>query len=191
MPVDSPGKNSGVGCYALLQGIFQTQELNPGLEPGLPHYKQILYHLSHQGSPLLTYLHPNIDAEVSRYKHTMGTKAWSCEKPGTYPGRLDKSGTVRPLLYLQASSFLLHPPCYFKQGDYQLKFSTTIRKVSVSAALTLVSLFQVHGRHGVTVSSMCTRHSVTLLCALGRDTQCPARQAHPFFSSTDAGRGLT
>ena len=30
---DSPGKNTGVGCHALLQGIFPTQ----GLNPGLPH----------------------------------------------------------------------------------------------------------------------------------------------------------
>ena len=44
---DSPGKNTGVGCYALLQGIFPTQ----GSNPGLPHCKQILYGLSHQGSP--------------------------------------------------------------------------------------------------------------------------------------------
>ena len=43
---DSPGKNTGVGCHALLQGIFPTQ----GLSPGLPHCRQILYHLSHQGS---------------------------------------------------------------------------------------------------------------------------------------------
>ena len=28
---DSPGKNTGVGCYALLQGIFPTQGLNPRL----------------------------------------------------------------------------------------------------------------------------------------------------------------
>ena len=28
---DSPGKNTGVGCHALLQGIFPTQELNWGL----------------------------------------------------------------------------------------------------------------------------------------------------------------
>ena len=27
-PWDSPGKNSGVGCHALLQGIFLTQESN-------------------------------------------------------------------------------------------------------------------------------------------------------------------
>ena len=43
---DSPGKNTGVGCHDLLQGIFPTQ----GLNPGLPHCRQILYHLSHQGN---------------------------------------------------------------------------------------------------------------------------------------------
>ena len=30
-PWDSPGKNTGVGCHALLQGIFPTQGLNPYL----------------------------------------------------------------------------------------------------------------------------------------------------------------
>ena len=38
---DSPGKNPGVGCYALLQGIFPTQ----GSKPGLPHCRKILYFL--------------------------------------------------------------------------------------------------------------------------------------------------
>ena len=28
---DSPGKNTGVGCHALLQGIFPTHGSNPGL----------------------------------------------------------------------------------------------------------------------------------------------------------------
>ena len=28
---DSPGKNIGTGCHALLQGIFPTQGSNPGL----------------------------------------------------------------------------------------------------------------------------------------------------------------
>ena len=44
---DSPGKNAGVGCHALLQGLFPTQ----GLNPGLPHCRWILYQLSHKGSP--------------------------------------------------------------------------------------------------------------------------------------------
>ena len=42
---DSPGKNTEVSCHALLQEIFPTQELNPGLL----YCRQILYHLSHQG----------------------------------------------------------------------------------------------------------------------------------------------
>ena len=45
--VDSPGKNAGVGCHALLQGVFPTQ----GSTSGLPHCRWILYCLSHQGSP--------------------------------------------------------------------------------------------------------------------------------------------
>ena len=44
---DSPGKNTGVGCHDLLQGIFPTQ----GSNPGPLHWRRILYHLSHQASP--------------------------------------------------------------------------------------------------------------------------------------------
>ena len=43
---DSPGKNTEMGCHALLQGILPTQ----GLNPGLLHCRWILYHISHQGS---------------------------------------------------------------------------------------------------------------------------------------------
>ena len=41
---DSPSKNTGGGCHAFLQGLFPTQESNPGL----PYCRQILYYLSHQ-----------------------------------------------------------------------------------------------------------------------------------------------
>ena len=44
---NSPGQNTGVGISSLLQGIFPTQ----GSNPGLPHCRQILYQLSHKGSP--------------------------------------------------------------------------------------------------------------------------------------------
>ena len=51
VPSEQPGKpnkKTGVGCHALLQGIFPTQ----GSNPGVSHYKWILiYRLSHQGSP--------------------------------------------------------------------------------------------------------------------------------------------
>ena len=42
---NSPGHSTGVGSLSLLQGIFPTQESNPGL----PHCRQILYCLSQCG----------------------------------------------------------------------------------------------------------------------------------------------
>ena len=49
-PWDSPSKDTGVGCHALLRGIFPTK----GSNPGLLHCGQIHYCLSHQGSHLYT-----------------------------------------------------------------------------------------------------------------------------------------
>ena len=49
-PWDFPGKNAGVGFHFLLQGIFPTQGLNLCLLH-LLQCRQILYLLSHQGSP--------------------------------------------------------------------------------------------------------------------------------------------
>ena len=46
-PWTSPGKNTGVGCHFLLQGIVLSQ----GSNSGLLHCRQILYHLSHEGTP--------------------------------------------------------------------------------------------------------------------------------------------
>ena len=46
-PWGSPGKNTRLGSQSLLQGIFLTQ----GVNPGLLRCRQILYLLSHQGSP--------------------------------------------------------------------------------------------------------------------------------------------
>ena len=58
-PWNSLGQYTGVGSLALLQGIFPTQ----GLNPGVPYCRQILYQLSHRGSPL-TYSNCKI---ISRY----------------------------------------------------------------------------------------------------------------------------
>ena len=54
-PWNSPVEfHYGVGSLSILQGIFPTQGLNPGLLP----FRQILYHLSHQGSPCIKIFHP-------------------------------------------------------------------------------------------------------------------------------------
>ena len=41
--------STGVGSLSLLQGVFPNQ----GLNPRLPHCRQILYQLSHKGSPTI------------------------------------------------------------------------------------------------------------------------------------------
>ena len=46
-PWNSPGQNTRMGSLSLLQGMFPTQ----GSNPGLLYCRQILYQLSHKGSP--------------------------------------------------------------------------------------------------------------------------------------------
>ena len=46
-PWNSPGQNTGMGSFSLLQGIVPTQ----GSNPGLLHCRWILYQLSHKGRP--------------------------------------------------------------------------------------------------------------------------------------------
>ena len=46
-PWNSPGKNTGVNYYSLLQGIFPTQ----GWNPSLPYCRQILYHWATREDP--------------------------------------------------------------------------------------------------------------------------------------------
>ena len=83
---NSPGQNTGVGSLSLLQGIFLTQELNLGL----PHCRQILYHLSHQGSPydMKTDMIRNIGKQIwkplTRQKAftTCWPRAFSIRPPG-------------------------------------------------------------------------------------------------------------
>ena len=51
-PWNSTGKNTGVGCHALLHGIFLIQGSNLHLLC-LLHCRRVLYHYHHLGSPLL------------------------------------------------------------------------------------------------------------------------------------------
>ena len=64
---DSPGKNPGVGCHAVLQGIFLTQ----GSNLGLPHCRQTLYCPSHQESPPSWRPHPKV-----RHSHNILMQEW-------------------------------------------------------------------------------------------------------------------
>ena len=55
-PWDSPGKNTGVGCHALLQGVFPTQ----GLNLHLLHCRQILYCWATREALQQTYIDTNM-----------------------------------------------------------------------------------------------------------------------------------
>ena len=76
-PWNSPGKNTGVGCHFLLQGIFPIQ----GSNPGLPHCRQILYWLSHQGSffnfnSVINIFSPHRGMQIPNQGLNLGTLHW-------------------------------------------------------------------------------------------------------------------
>ena len=91
-PWGFPGKNAGVGCHSLFQEISPTQ----GLNPGLPHCRQMLYHLSHQGS------HTNKKQSINIPVAQM-VKKFACNvgDPGSIPGpgRSSGEGNHYPLQY--------------------------------------------------------------------------------------------
>ena len=110
--VASPGKNTGVGCRVLLQGIFPTQ----GLNPGLPHCRWILYHLSHQGSPrTLEWVAYPCSRESSQSRNWTGVSwiagrfftSWAPRQahPGLYHS---KNQPFHHLLLNPTPSFILH-----------------------------------------------------------------------------------
>ena len=63
----SPDNNTGMGCCALLKGIFPTKTLNPGL----PHCRWILYCLSHQGSPIIQHTFNNRSSRCFQGMHLL------------------------------------------------------------------------------------------------------------------------
>ena len=67
--MDSPGKHTGVGCHALLQGIFPTQGAYPSLL-GLLHHRQVLYHWATREAYNKTIMKYNLHTSVCVQTHT-------------------------------------------------------------------------------------------------------------------------
>ena len=88
---DSPGKHTGVGCHALLQGLFPTERSNPGL----PHCRLILFSLSHQGSSrntatslsLFTFTHWRRKLQCSCLENPRDGGAWRAAVYGVAQSR--------------------------------------------------------------------------------------------------------
>ena len=99
-----PGKNAGVGYHVLLQGVFPTR----GSNPGLPHCRQILYHLtqvrrSGKASPRKWQLHWSVNDEEELKLHSMqraydGQRPCGSSGPGNHGGmEVDWWGLQREL----------------------------------------------------------------------------------------------
>ena len=93
------------GCHFLLQRIFLTQ----GLNPGLPHCRQTFYHLSHLGSPQC---YKKTSKNIASFHEIIGHLSGRCKmlvlRNQFYPGDLPNPG-IKPrsttLLLLLLSCF--------------------------------------------------------------------------------------
>ena len=79
-PWDFPGNSTGVDCHFLLQGIFPTQ----GLNPGLPHCRQTLNRLSHQGSREVCFI-PNSSPYSESWDNFPLESMWAGGNAHAYP----------------------------------------------------------------------------------------------------------
>ena len=107
-PQNSPGQNTGVGNRSLLQQIFPTQ----GLNLGLLHCRQILYQLSHKGSPktLKNWCFCTVVLEKT-LKGPLDCKEIKTHYPGKQPstiiGRTDAEAETPILWPLDAKNWLM------------------------------------------------------------------------------------
>ena len=97
-PWNSLGQNTGVGSLSLLQGIFPTQRLNPGL----PHCRWILYQLSYQEkSPFNTLNSHNVTHRLylskaggKRIEHILSTSKHVSFHKGTNKNHFEKNTRI-------------------------------------------------------------------------------------------------
>ena len=126
---DSLGKNTGVGCHFLLQRIFPTQ----GLKPGILYCRQILYHLSNQRRLMDLYKRQGPQSlTLRRHRRALCPRNWltqrACPPVPTAPGLLISTGS-------KETSRSSEGRCGPIRACGQLPFTTTTRhmhKFSVS-----------------------------------------------------------
>ena len=126
-PWDSPDKNTEVGCHFLLQGTFPTN----GLNPGLLHCRQILYHLNHQGSPnvyLSHFVYPFSCRWYLDFFHLLAivysaAVTWVYMKSSLIPSSLSSREWISPIFI---RILVLFMPCTTSYQYYSVLHGTKI-----------------------------------------------------------------
>ena len=119
-PGDSPGKNTGVGCHFLLQGIFQTQGLSPHLLP-LLHWQAGSSPLAPPGKPASDW--NTCNRLTSPQKRSVWSQACHSRVLSPCPGRLYPTSLkfhLPYMFYYQAAS----PPVNGEKGTRSCGFAT-------------------------------------------------------------------
>ena len=104
--VDSPGKNTGVGCHAFLHGICPTQ----GSNLGLLHCRMFLYNLDPQWSPrILEWVVYPISRGSSQPRNQTGSPALQAdslptELSGKPPSLINHVSFGETMWYLKANT---------------------------------------------------------------------------------------
>ena len=132
---DSPGKNTGVGCHLLLQGIFSYQRSNPGL----PHCSQILYCLSQQFSSVQLLSHVQF-FEMHGLQHT----GHPCPSPtpGAYSNSCPSSQWCHPTISSSFVPFSSHLQSFQGLGSYPMShlFASGGQSIAVSASASVLPM---------------------------------------------------
>ena len=113
------GKNTGVGCHSLIQGIFLSQ----GSNLGLPRCRQILYQLSHQFTSVQSFSHVQLFVTPWMAAHQDPlyiTNSWSLLK-------LKSTESVMP-----SNRLILHRPLFLLPSSFP-----SIRVFSNESALCI------------------------------------------------------
>ena len=138
-PWDFTGKNPGVGCHALLQGIFQTQELNLHLQ--LLHCMWIFYHWA-TGEP-----QPDLYSSVQFSRSVVSNSLRTHESQHARPPCPSPTPGVHPDSH--PSSQWCHPAISF----FVVPFSSCPQSLPASGSFTMSQLFS-RGGQSIEVSAL-------------------------------------
>ena len=144
---DSPGKNTGGGFYVLLKGIFPTQ----GSNPGVPHWRWMLYWLSHQRSHSVQFSRSVMSDSLRPHESQHARPPCPSPTPGVYPNSCPLSRWCHPAI---SSSIV--------------PFSSCPQSVPASGSFPMSQLFAWGGQsNGVSASASVLPRNIQVWSPLG------------------------